>query len=182
MKPDSMKKNWLMFAIVIFLMLGLLSSKMYAQPATIKDLYFLIGTWEAEEQNKEKNWSEKCTRVGTYVLDSTYIQLESVAVSSTGKKRGYRFLIHYNSAVHQFEMVSIYSNWPKMQHDILDWNTVKRALTIRSKPEEGDYAERIGTMQFNEDFTTYKWAGINKSGDRMKPNIWEYQEIGKRIK
>jgi hypothetical protein len=177
-----MKKNWITFVIVIILIQGLLSSKMYAQQSTIKDLNFLIGAWEAKEHNKEKAWWEECTRTGTYILDSTYIQLESVAISSTGKKRIYRFLIHYNSVVRQFEMVSMYSNWPKIQNDILDWNKERRVLTIRNKPEEGEYTERVGMMQFNEDLTSYKWTGINKSGDRTKPNIWEYEEIGKRLK
>ncbi len=177
-----MKNKSLVFAIVIFLLQGLLSSKMYAQTTTVKDLHFLIGAWEAEEQNKEKNWLERCTRTGTYVLDSTYIQLESVAINSSNKKRTYRFLIHYDSKSKQFEMIGLFSNWPKVRTEILEWDKANRKLILKSKPASDEYSEREGVIQFNEDFTAYKWTGINKSGDRMKPNIWEYEEIGKRIK
>jgi len=168
-----------MKAILFFSALLLLTSKLYSQ-ATVKDLHFLVGTWEAEEHNKEKTWWEKCTRSGTYILDSTYIQLESVAVSSTGKKRTYRFMIHYDKTAKQFEMVCMYSNWPKVQVNFLEWDSEKRTLTLRNKPEAEEYGARTGAIQFSADYDTYTWKGINKSGDRQKPSIWEYEESGNR--
>jgi hypothetical protein len=176
-----MKTNWVTFIVGVFLILVLLSSKMYAQETTIKDLHFLLGVWQAEEHNKETTYWEKCTRTGTYVLDSTYIQLESVAVSSTGKKRTYRFMIHYDKTAKQFEMICMYSNWPKVQIDFLDWNKETKTITIRNKPETEEYRERVGSMQFSADYSSYIWTGTNKSGERLKPRIWVFEENGKRI-
>lgn len=127
------------FPIILFV-----TTASYSNPPSVKDLHFLIGTWQVEEVNQGKNWWEKCTRTGTYVLDSTYIQLESVAVSSTGKKRTYRFMIHFDKTVNQFEMICMYGNWSKIQTDLLVWDREKRILTIRNKPQEGEYVERIG--------------------------------------
>jgi hypothetical protein len=151
-----------------------------AQQESVKDLDFLIGTWQTEEHNKAGDWWEKSTRTGIFILDEQYIQLESVAVSSTGKKRTYRFLIHYDSQSKQFEMISIYGNYPKSRTEIMEWDKNNRKLTLKSKPSEDEYSDRAGVIQFNDDFTEYIWTGSNKSGDPQKPRIFEYEEVGKK--
>jgi len=175
-------KNKLNKRAIIFSALLLLVTDIYSQQNKIKDLRFLIGTWEVRENNKETEWWEKCIRTGQFILDSTYIQMESTAITSTGKQRVYRFLIHYNSEDQQFEMVSIYSNWPKVQFDILTWNSKKRILTIKNKNEVNEYHERFGEIVFNENFNEYIWVGENKYGDSNKPSVWKYEEKGIRIK
>ena len=114
-------------------------------------------------------------------MDSTYLQLESVAVNSSGKKRTYRFLIHYDSNTDQFEMVCIYSNWPKVRVETLTWDKQSRTLKIVGKPNEDEYSERTGLIQFSPDFSGYTWKGANKSGEAANPRIFEYEEKGTRV-
>ena len=156
-----------------------------AQENSIQDLDFLIGTWEVREDNAEKTWWEETTRTAQYTLDSTYIELTSHAVSSTGKERTYRWFIHYNSKGRQYEMVSMFGNWHKVQFDILEWDATARKLTIRSGQDPSgpdEYHERYGELIFEADFSAYTWNGENKYGDPADPGIWTYVEKGRRVK
>ena len=164
--------------LTLFLIIGVPIT--YSQDHSVHDLAFLIGTWEVREDNEDRSWWEESTRTGRYVLDSTYIELDAVAISSSGKKRTYRWLIHYDWEAQQFEMVSFFSNWPRVQIDLLSWDPATRRLTIVNKPNPGPYHERYGVLEFGEDFTSYTWTGENKSGDPSNPNIWRYIEKGER--
>ncbi len=154
-----------------------------AQEQSIRDLDFLIGKWEVHEDNAEKTWWEKSTRIGSYTLDSTFIELDAQALSSTGKQRTYRWLIHYNRKLQRFEMVSMFSNWHKVQFDILEWQPEGRTLTIRHDPDNQskEFHERLGQLVFDGDFRSYTWTGENKYGDPDDPSIWNYIETGKRL-
>ena len=153
-----------------------------AQKNRIRDLDFLIGTWEVREDNLEKNWWEKTTRVCQYVLDSTCIELKSSSITSDGKKRSYHWHIHYNEKAGQFEMVSMFSNWHKIQFDVLDWLPKERKIIIRNGQDFGadEYHERYGEIVFYQDYQSYEWKGENKYGDRANPGIWRYTEVGKK--
>lgn len=152
-----------------------------SQEKSIHDLDFLIGNWEVEERNIEKNWWEKSSRTASYILDSTYIRLETKAITSTGKQRTYQWFIHYNSEEGQFEMISIYSNWPKIEFDILFWNADGRTLIIKNKKDPSVYHERYGQIVFDESFNFYEWKGENRYGDENDPSIWKYIENGKKL-
>jgi len=177
---QNMKTNFLQLLTGILLSISVVTTACNAQHSSIKDLEFLIGTWQTEEHNKAGDWWEKSTRIGTYILDDQYIQLESSSISSTGKKRTYRFLIHYDNKVKQFEMICIYSNYPKYRTELLELDKQGRRLLLRSKPTDDEFSERTGTMEFNADFTEYTWTGANKSGDPTKPTVFEFIERGKR--
>ncbi|GAA4277937.1 hypothetical protein [Aquimarina mytili] len=168
----------------LLITLLLATGTILAQKKSIQDLDFLIGKWEVREDNKEEKWWEKSTRTCQYTLDSTYIELKSVAISSSGKERTYTWYIHYNSKAQQFEMVSMFSNWPKILFDILHWDPKKRKLIIQNDKDQnkGEYHERYGEIIFEEDFNTYTWTGQNKYGDPKNPSIWKYIEKGSRIK
>ena len=178
-----MKKRFNKITFLIFTLL-LSSGNIIAQEMSIQDLDFLIGEWEVREDNKEKKWWEKSTRTGRYVLDSTYIELESAAISSSGKERTYSWYIHYNSKKNQFEMLSMFSNWHEVLFDILIWDSTKRKLTIRNKVDSNsdEFHERYGEIIFDENFNEYLWVGENKYGDSNNPSIWKYVEKGLRIK
>ena len=178
-----MVKEFFKIAFLIFISTHI-SGNIFAQEMSIQDLDFLIGEWEVREDNKEKNWFEESTRKGRYILDSTYIELESNAISSSGKERIYRWYIHHNSETQQFEMVSIYSNWHSVLFDILQWDLENRKLTIRNgvEPNSIDYHERFGVITFDENFNEYIWEGENIYGDPKNPDTWKYIEKGKRIK
>ncbi len=167
-------------ALLLFTVLCINASN--AQTSRIHELSFLIGSWEVREENEAKTWWEETDRTVIYILDSTYIELNSIAISSSGKQRSYKWYIHYNSKSDQFEMVSIFSNWYKIQYDRLSWDADSRRLTILSGSDPGsdDYHERKGELQFNEDFSAYEWKGVNKSGNPDDPSIWEYTERGRK--
>ncbi|MEQ6167090.1 hypothetical protein AAOE16_07840 [Ekhidna sp. MALMAid0563] len=175
-----MKKVLVFTCLVTF---GYSSIAQGPSSSSIQDLNFLIGTWEVREDNKEKSWWEESTRKICYTLDSAYIELRASANSSGGKSRTYLWLIHYNQKDQQFEMISMFSNWHKIQYDILSWDKSNRTLTIESggDPGSNEYHERFGEIVFSEDFNTYTWKGRNKYGDENNPNIWEYVEKGSRI-
>ena len=89
MEKEFLKKTLLIIALFLSTL------NVFSQQKSIKDLDFLIGKWEVREDNTEKNWWEKSKRTGRYILDSTYIELKSAAISSSGKKRTYRWFIHF---------------------------------------------------------------------------------------
>lgn len=91
-------------------------------------------------------------------------------------------MIHYDKTAGHFEMIGMYSNWPKIRVEFLDWDSENRTIRLQSKPDEGEYSERIGTIKFNKKFDSYTWTGVNKSGDRLNPAVWEFTELGKRVK
>ena len=80
-------------------------------------------------------------------------------------------------------MTSMFSNWHKVQLDILIWDRENRKLTVRNKPGgEDEFHERFGEIIFDENFDSYIWKGENKYGDPNNPSIWKYIEKGTRIK
>ncbi len=174
----------LITTLLFVLILTPVQSQQTNKKTTIKDLDFLIGIWEVREDNIEKAWWEKSTRVGAYILRGTVIELKTTAISSSGKERTYLWLIQYNKKTEQFEMVSIYSNWHIMLFDILHWDLEQRTLTIRNNKQRStnEYSERFGKIVFEEDYNAYTWKGKNKYGDPNKPSIWNYIEKGTRIK
>ena len=64
-------------------------------------------------------------------------------------------------------MVSIFSNWHKVQFDVLSWEDAKRKIVINSTnhPNSTEYHERYGEIIFNDKFTEYTWSGKNKYYD-----------------
>ena len=132
---------------------------------------------------KESEWWETSIREISYTLKDNYIELKANSIDSDGREREYHWYINYNKKTKQFEMVSMFSNWYKTQFDILDWDSEKRTLTIRNKPDsESGFHERFGEMVFSEDFNEYTWVGENKYGDPNNPSIWRYIEKGQRKK
>ncbi|MEM7380222.1 MAG: hypothetical protein AAF361_03375 [Bacteroidota bacterium] len=175
-------KNCKLTEVLVLTFVLSLFQGIFAQEAGIKDLDFLIGTWETREDNVEEGWWETSTREIKYDLKDNYIVLNANSVDSNGRIREYRWYINYNKKAKQFEMVSMFSNWYKTQFDILDWNSEERKLTIRNRPStESEFHERLGEIVFDKNFDTYTWKGENKYGDRNDPSIWRYIETGKRV-
>jgi len=176
-----MKKNIIKAALIIVLFS--FSTSSIAQERGIKELDFLIGTWESREENVEKGWWETSTREIKYALKGNYIELKANSIDSNGKEREYSWYINYNEKEEQFEMVSMFSNWYKTQFDILVWDSKLRKLTIRNKPlVENEFHERFGEIVFNKNLDAYTWNGENKYGDANDPSIWKYVEKGVRVK
>lgn len=142
----------------------------------ISKLEKILGVWNVEEKHTT-GWSERGVRTCSYILDSTYIECETRAVSSTGKKRVYRFLLNHNSQADKFEMAGIYSNWPLKQFDLIDIEGTVWSIGNLGLP--GGDVSRESQLQF-ESNDAYAWRGKNTNLKTGK--VTEYEEKGVRRK
>lgn len=116
--------------LMIFLIPMIISEGIIAQEKGIKELDFLIGTWETREENKENGYWETSIREIKYTLKENYILIKSNSIDFNGRKREYNWYINFNKKSNRFEMVSMFSNWHKTQFDVLEWDKEKRTLII----------------------------------------------------
>ncbi|HZY80373.1 MAG TPA: hypothetical protein VFE50_12675 [Cyclobacteriaceae bacterium] len=148
----------------------------FAQVPTVRNLDILIGTWEVEEIHSTSGWSEKATRTCYYIMDSTYIECESKAVSND-KHRTYRFLINYNTVDKQYEMVGIYSNWPLKQLDVLIPDDTGMKFRLSNSKALASDSQREGLIEFSSR-DEYVWSGKNTNPKRGTSTV--YTEKGRR--
>lgn len=161
------------FKLTILVCVMLTSARLAAQDKSIKDLDILIGTWDVEEKQVDGSFTEKGVRTCAYVMHDSYIQCETIATSG-GKERSYRFLINYNKQTKQFEMISIFSNWPAKESDILSVNG--NEITLASMSTEA--SDRSALIKFNGK-NSYEWSGRNFP--RSTPEkVFRYVETGVR--
>jgi hypothetical protein len=100
-----MKKYMLTTVIAI-----VASSATYCQ--SIKQLEFLVGTWDLEEvvfPGTEREYIETGVRECAYYLDSAYIKCDSRAIRK-GRDRGYSFLFNYVESENQFRLIKLWSD------------------------------------------------------------------------
>lgn len=90
---------------------------------SIKDLDFLIGTWQVEETilpGRDNEYQEKGTRTCEYYLDGSFIKCEaSTVVSRNGKKRSYAYYINYDKEEDCFWATNFASDFPL--HGLHQW-------------------------------------------------------------
>ncbi len=100
--------------LLLLLMLVVLSSHAFSQ--SIKDLDFLIGTWNVEETiypGTKKAYQEKGTRTCEYYLNGSFIKCESeTVVQKNGKKRYYAYLINYDQSENCFHATNLANDFP----------------------------------------------------------------------
>jgi len=106
-------KTTLKFTITVCLCLSI--QKASAQ--NIKDLDFLIGTWEVEETiypGTDKEYKEKGIRTCSYFLNDAFIKCEAITIVSTsGKERHYGYYITWNHMDGFFQAVSLAHDFPR---------------------------------------------------------------------
>src|SRR5688572_24214767 len=110
----------------------------FSQDNSIRDLHMLIGKWKTEDIYMKGTPSElidKGERTCQYILNDTYINCETISVNSTGARRKYQFLINYNNITGQYEMISIYSNWPMKRQDVITIHENGKVLEIIGQPD-----------------------------------------------
>lgn len=104
----TLKLTWV-FCAVFFL------QKASAQ--NIKDLDFLIGTWQVEETiypGTDKEYQEKGTRTCSYYLKEAFIKCESVTqVSTSGRERHYVYFITWNERDGFFQAINLAHDFPR---------------------------------------------------------------------
>jgi len=86
----------------------------YCLPAqSIKDLDFLVGTWDTHEviyEGTPKEYIETGERVCAYYMDSTYIKCETKGLRK-GKPRTYAFLFNYDAQKKHFQLLKIFGDY-----------------------------------------------------------------------
>lgn len=86
-----------------------------AKTQTIKDLDFLIGTWETTETifpGTDRTYQEAGVRTCEYYLE-TFIKCQAeTTVLKNGRKRQYAYFINYNDRDNHFAATSIASDFP----------------------------------------------------------------------
>ncbi len=87
-----------------------------SQAQNIRDLDFLIGSWEITETlypGTDRTWQENGTRTCEYWLDGQFIKCESVTVDSrNGNQRTYAYLFNYYEKEDCFLVTSFAHDFP----------------------------------------------------------------------
>jgi hypothetical protein len=111
-----------------------------AQPAT-DWLAPFVGVWETTDTYhplKGEPIVERATRTCEMVMQSSYLQCETVAIRPGNSGRTYRFLINYNRTVKRFEMLSLWSNVPHKAVQVMSPNDARDRWLIREHAVIGD--------------------------------------------
>ena len=90
---------------------------------SIKDLDFLIGTWQIEETvlpSRENEYQETGTRTCSYYLNDAFIKCESTTTNSRNEReRKYVYFINYDKKLDCFWATTLASDFPK--HGLHQW-------------------------------------------------------------
>lgn len=130
---------WIIFLIPGFTLPG----------QSIKDLEFLIGTWNTSElifEGTPREYVESGVRECAYYLDSTYIKCETRAFSK-GRNRVYSFFFNYDEKSHKFQVLKIFSDYSFYSKK--SWNIDSTQRLITEKDTGGD--QYIGHIDFQDD-------------------------------
>ncbi|WP_420601967.1 hypothetical protein [Flagellimonas sp.] len=158
------------FLFVLFFSCTLFSQTKEQKPS-IKDLDFLIGTWEIQFEfyntyHPEKGvwFTEKGKQVCYYDLDLNgeprYIICKGEVTSDSGRfkdrKRTFLEAIRYGNFVDGFERVGLYSNWPGTAKERLSYDSISRVMTIEGELEVRNGKERYEDIySFDQNHTSY---------------------------
>ena len=151
---------------------------------SIKDLDFLIGTWEVEETilpGRENEYQEKGTRTCEYYLDGSFIKCEaSTVVSRNGKKRSYAYYINYDKNEDCFWATNFANDFPL--HGLHQWFLDKENKIIQAISPINVIQDRFfrATIDFsNPDKVVWNgWASVYKEDKEWKQI---FNDVTKRI-
>lgn len=93
-------------------MMVIASTSLFAQ--SIKDLDFLIGTWDVSEvvfPGTSREYVETGVRECAYYLNENYIKCETNGIRK-GRKRQYTFLFNYRKDEKKFRLLKLSSDFP----------------------------------------------------------------------
>ncbi len=134
------------------------------QEPSIKDLDWLIGSWDYADQAVKSDYTDTGQRECRYTLMQQYIVCESKGVTHTGKERNYLFYINYNKRNERFEMVALFNDYSGKNLYILDVS--KDGYVINLKNHEWN---NTGLKQLSEAEITYdgesEWKWQIRFGD-----------------
>ena len=165
--------------------ISLLLSTLFVQSQnkhTIKDLDFLIGTWEVEfdwydthKPGSKPEFSEKGTMVCSYDLDyrgtKKFIFCRSSLDTNEGRLKGrYRetlAVIQWSKFSNSFEKTGVFSNWPSTGIMTFTFNPLKRTFYLEGKlgVQDGMIERFAETYQFNKDYTEFERRNVANFSD-----------------
>ncbi len=184
---------------VILLLLSTLFVQSQNKP-TIKDLDFLIGTWEVEfdwydtyKPGLKPEFSEKGTMVCSYDLDyrgtKKFIFCRYSLDTNEGRLKGrYREtleMIQWSKLSGSFERTGVFSNWPATGFETFTFNPQTRTIYAEGElgVTDGKLERFAQTIQFNENYTEYQRRNVANFSDMP---ITEYNLTmtgkGKKVK
>ncbi len=136
---------------------------------SIKDLDFLIGTWEIVETiypGTEREYQEKGTRTCAYYLNGSFIKCESeTTVQKNGKKRYYSYVINYDKREDCFWATNFAHDFPL--HGQFKWFLDKEnqriiAITPKNVIEDRFFRATISYRDKNK-LVWNGWASVFKN-------------------
>jgi len=145
---------------------------------SIKDLDFLIGTWEVEETilpGRDNEYQEKGTRTCEYYLDGSFIKCEaSTVVTHTGKKRTYAYYINYDAKEDCFWATNFANDFPL--HGLHQWFLDKENQQINGAAPQNVNKDRFfkHTISYaNRDRLIWEgWSSKFKASDKAWQHIF----------
>lgn len=131
------------------LLLGMTAS---GAPKTqsIRDLDWLIGSWDFVDVSVTRKYRETGTRTCSYTLDEKYLVCQSIGTSQSGKERTYIFFLNYNSIDDRFEMVAMFGDYPRKNLYIVEVSENGHRLDLKNSTWTDD-----GLTKNNEATLTY---------------------------
>lgn len=177
-----MKNNNFKFILCIT-MLGM--SLQYSYGQSIKDLDFLIGSWEVEETlypGTEKEYKEKGIRTCEYYLMNAFIKCEAeTTVSKTGKSRSYVYLINYNKWEKYYQAINFSNDYPAYSHQ--QWYLDADKKEIRIVMPENAKKDRFFRSRISyENPDRMIWEGWQSRFADDKDWFYVFIDVGERVK
>ncbi len=153
-------------------------------PEPIKQLDFLIGTWNLHEvtyPGQSNEYVETGTRTCAYALNGSYIQCETKAIRK-GKERVYLFLINYLKQENRYQLISLYSDFDQQGRQAIVLDSTQSALQITALPSgfKNDFLTRSTLSFTNPDKLV--WQGWTSSTTSAKEWVPLYVETATRIR
>ncbi len=163
---------------------------------SIKELDFLIGTWEITfdiyDTHQPENgilFSEKGTQKCFYDLyqndEPRFITCKGEVVREDGRKRTFQESIRYGNFSGTYERTGIFSNWPATSKELLFYHEDERKFEIRGELDVKDHMLELyeDIYQFSEDYSRFEQRNVANFTDMP---ITEYNitltGTGKKIK
>lgn len=130
---------------------------------SIKDLDFLVGTWDVSEvvyPGSDREYVETGKRVCGYYLGDSYIKCETNGIRK-GKERSYTFLFNYEKSEDRFRLIKLHSDGES--YSIKSW---KINVDLQVVFEEDITGEQfISDISF-EDRNKLIWRGWSPKNGR----------------
>ncbi|WP_411030678.1 hypothetical protein [Spongiimicrobium sp. 3-5] len=168
----------------VLVLIGILGFS-FANSQTIKDLDFLIGSWEVTETvfpGTEKEYEEKGTRNCEYYLNGSFIKCESsTVVSKSGKERKYVYLINYDEKEKWYWVTSLAHDFPL--HGQHKWFLFPEKKMIHAISPVNVIPDKFfrGTISYKNP-NRLVWEGWSSKYDREKEWRQIFSDVAVRTK